>query len=618
VQDFPTTSTELHPPPHPGGTIRQLLVDSVRRHADRAAILAPHRSALTYAALGEQIDTVTRALAEAGFGRGHRVAVALPHGPEFAVAVLAICCAATCAPLNDQLTEEALAQVLVAMRVDALIVAAGADKNAARAARRLAIPLLELQARPDAPAGAFEVIAQHRRAPVTMQPPEPDDVVLVTHTSGTTGAPKIMPFEHWRMAESARSRVPLVAIEPADRCLFVVPFYTTVAIRRGLLPALIVGSSVICPPVLDAQTLVSVLETMQPTQLMAPPVVLIAMLEEFEHRRPRPKHVLRFITSSFAELAPAVRQRLELDFGVPVVVSYGMAECGSIAETPLPPGAAPLASVGRPSLLDVAVADAAGRFLGHDQVGEIVVRGREVFRGYENNEEANRAAFRDGWFRTGDAGRIDRDGFVFLVGRIKDIINRGGIKIAPAEVQEALEQHPSVAEAAAFGVPHPTLGEDVVAAVVLRDPRLTEVELRRFVRSRLAAFKLPSRILPLAELPRGTLGKVNRIELARIAQSMAAADFEPPRAGAETEIARIFAEVLEVPSVGRTGNFFHLGGDSLRAVRVLASVEAAFGARTELDLLFDHPTVAEFAARIVDMVPAKVRPESPGRTDERP
>jgi len=589
------------PPSHPlpsASTLRQVLLDSIGRHAARAAILSPGRGELTYAALGDRLQAVADSLADAGLGRGHRIAVALPHGPEFAVALLAVCCSATCLPLNEQLTEDAIAQLLTAMRADALIAPADADTAAARAARRVRLPVLGLRAEPQAAAGSFVLQVPQRVERWPQLPPAPEDVALVAHTSGTTGQPKILPFTHQLLVESACRRVQIASIEPSDRLLSVLPYYSSVAIRRGLLPLLIVGGAIVCPPALDAATLVAALETLRPTQFMAPPVMQIALLEEYERRTPPPSHALRFITSSFTELDLDMRTRLERAFGVPVVVTYGMAECGSIAETPLPPRTAPPDSVGRPTLLEVAIADDAGCWLGADETGEIVVRGPEVIAGYENDPAANAAAFRDGWFRTGDAGRIDRDGFVFLVGRLKDLINRGGNKIAPAEIEDALRRHPKVADAAAFAVPHPTLGEDALAAVEQRDPAIGEGELRRFLRSRLAAFKMPSRILPLPSLPRGALGKVSRSDLARLAREALAAGFEPPQGAAEAEVARIFADVLELPSVGRTDNFFQLGGDSLNAVRVLAAVESTFGVRLELDTLFDHPSVAEFAAAV--------------------
>jgi acyl-CoA synthetase (AMP-forming)/AMP-acid ligase II len=586
-------------PRHASSTVLQLLAASVRNHSAAVAILAPGRESLTYAALGRQLETTARSLANAGYGRGSRIGIALPEGPEFAVALLAVCSAATCAPLNDKLDEDALEHLFVAMRIDALIVPEGADSAAVRAARRLAIPLMNLRFSQQDCAGVFELIAQQQRDPVPVRPPDCDNIAFLAHTSGTTSMPKIVPFEHWRTAEFARNRVEQWQISGADRCLLLTPLYSRSTIGRSLLAPLLVGGSVVCPAAFDGKALADLLETLAPTQYFAAPVMQVALLEEFERRAQRPKHSLRLINCGIGQLASPVRSRLEQAFGVPVILSYGMTETGSIAHTPFPPEVAPAGSVGRPTTVEVAIADAAGRILGHDESGEIVVRGPEVFGGYENNDEANRAAFRDGWFRTGDAGRIDREGFVFLVGRIKDMINRGGAKITPGEVEAALAQHPQVIEAAVFAIPHPTLGEDLGAAVVLRDRgNVTERELRRFARAHLAAFKVPTRIIAVPELPRGSLGKVNRAEVAKIAQRLAPTAFVPPADRDEAEIARIFAEVLAVPSVGRMDNFFDLGGDSLRGMAVLVSVDAAFGVSATFDLLLDRPCVAEFAAGI--------------------
>lgn len=584
---------------HPPCTIRQLLAESIRRHEHRPAIQRPQRPDLTYADFGHQIESTARFLAECGYGRRSRIAVALPHGPEFAVAVAAVCSAAVCAPLNDQLAEDAITRLLASMRVNAVIVAGGTHANAKRAAAARGIAAIELRVPSNAGAGAFELVAN--RPPHTAahtEAPTIDDLAILTHTSGTTGAPKILPFEHWRIAEAMRNQSDSIAIGASDRCLFAAPFYSMAAIRHMLLRTLTVGGALICPTDLSAESLVSLLETMRPTLFLAPPVVQLAMLEAFERRVPRPRHALRFIQSGFTELSVPMQRRLERVLAVPVLPAYGTAETGIVTESALPPDTSPPGSVGRACFVDILIADEAGQALAPGQRGEVLVRGPQVFGGYEGNEEANRAAFRDGWYRTGDSGHLDRDGFLFLADRIKDIINRGGNKIAPGEIEGALTQHPNVAEAAVFAIPHVTLGEDVAAAIVLKDQGVTERDLRRFMRGRVAAFKLPSVFLVLAELPRGPLGKVNRLELASLAQGLAAADLEPPRAGVESEVAQIFADVLQLPHIGRGGNFFHLGGDSLRGMRVLAAAEARFGVLVSLDQLFDHPSVADFAALV--------------------
>lgn len=585
------------------GTLAQLLAQSVLRFPRDTAIVAPDRPPLTYAGLGVQLEAAARALAEAGYGRGTRVAVALPDGPEFAAALLSVCAVATCAPLNHGLDEVALAGLLAVMRIDALVVADGTRPAAVHAARRAAVPLLHLRFSPAAPAGTFELVAGQRRQPMALAAVMPDDIALVTHTSGTTSVPKIVPLEQWRMVEAAHSRAALAQFRSTDRSLLLTPLYSVAGIFRGLLAPLTVGGAVICPTAVDGGSVVDLLETLAPTLYSAPPAVQSAVVEEYERRSPRPHHSLRLIFSSQAELRAPLQRRLEQAFGVPVIRAYGMTETGNIAQAPLPPARAPAGSVGRPNHLEVAIADESGQFLAAGQEGEILVRGPEVFGGYENDDEANRAAFRDGWFRTGDCGHVDDDGFVFLSGRIKEMINRGGAKVAPREVEEVLERHPGVVEAAAFALPHPTLGEAVAAAVVVRDPeQVTGSELRRYARSRLAAFKVPTRVVLVGQLPRGAFGKVDRRKLAEMARSPASASGQPYADEVEAKLAGAFAEVLGIPQVGRDDSFFDLGGDSLRGVRVLVRVEQAFGISVSLDLLIDHPSVAEFAAAIRDLV----------------
>lgn len=581
------------PSRHPPSTLARLIEAAVDRHGRRLAILAPGREPLTYRQLGEVLADAARTLAAAGYGRGSRIAVALPTGPEFAVAVLAVACAATCAPLNRALDEDSLATLLAIMRIDALLTEPG-DSAATRAAARAGIALLRLHHTATDPAGAFRIDAAPRgAAPRPIEPVALDDIALLGHTSGTTARPKIVPFEQWRVAEAVRNRCALRGYDDSDRSLLLVPMHSLGTTRRILVPPLLVGGSVVCPTSLDGRSLVDVLATLAPTQLIASPAILRSILDEFRSRNPRPAHSLRVIYSGYSELPATLGRDLEREFGVPLLVTYGMSETTSIAESPLPPARAPDGSAGKPGTMVVAIADDSGRRLGAGETGEIIVRGAEVFAGYENDESANQEAFRDGWFRTGDAGWIDGAGFLFVSGRIKDIVNRGGTKIAPAEIEAVLAGHPPVLEAAVFGVPHPTLGEDLAAAVVPRAGRTVDTAgLRRFLLSRLPSFKVPAVLFDLPELPRGSLDKVNRDELLRLAQQRMCTAFEAPHDGPESEVAAILARVLALPRVGRHDNFFHLGGDSLRGMQAVAEIGETFGLAVSLELLFDRPTTA--------------------------
>jgi acyl-CoA synthetase (AMP-forming)/AMP-acid ligase II/acyl carrier protein len=582
-------------PRHPPATLSRLLADSIRDHRSAVAIVIPHGSHLTYGDLGRAVDAIAASLAVAGFGRGTRVGIAMPDGPDLAIVMMAVCSAATCAPLNTTLDEEALVRLLVAMRIDALIVPEGPDSTASRAARRAVVTLIVLRGSSCDPAGSLDLVPESPRRSSALEAPLADDIALLMHTSGTTGAPKIVPWQQWRVAETVRNRVELSRIDGSDRCLIAFPLHSSAGIRRAL-AGLVSGGSIICPGAIAADATIELLESLAPTQYFAPPASHIALLEAFERRTPRPRHGLRTIWGGTTDLPDAVRSRLERAFTVPVIVGYGATESGSIAQTPFPPARAPVGSVGPATNIEIGIADDAGHMLGPDESGEIVVRGPEVFDGYENNDAANRAAFRDGWFRTGDVGRIDRDGFVYVSGRHTEIVNRGGTKIAPSEIEAALVQHPQVIEAAAFAIAHPTLGQDLAAAVVLRDT-VSESELRRFLRAGLATFKIPTRIIDVARLPRGSSGKIDRSELAALV-ARTIQQSEPPIGREETEIARIFADVLKAPAVGRRDNFFDLGGDSLSATHVLAAVDAALGVSVGLEILFDCPTVSEFAAAV--------------------
>jgi oxalate/formate antiporter len=487
--------------------------------ATAPAIGAPGRPWMSYGALRELAETVTTQLNGLGIGRGDRVAIVLPNGPDMATAFITIACAATTAPLNPAYREEEFQFYLTDLNARALVIASGSDSVVRQVADRLNIPVLELLADADGPAGAFTLVSS---GPVAEQaalpgPALPEDTALVLHTSGTTSRPKIVPLSQINITASAQHIARSLALAPGDVCLNIMPLFHIHGLIAATLASLSAGAAVCCTPGFNAFRMFAWLDDVKPTWYTAVPTMHQAILQ----LAPRNATIiqsarLRFIRSSSASLPPPVMQALEETFGVPVIEAYGMTEAAhQMAANPLPPAARFPGAVGIAAGPEIATMDADGNVLAPGELGEVVIRGRNVTAGYENNPKANAENFVDGWFRTGDQGIIDEHGYLRLTGRLKEQINRGGEKVSPLEIDAVLLDHPAVAQCLAFAVPHDKLGEEVAAAIVLREGETaTEHELRDFAAVRLAAFKVPRTIVFLDEIPKGATGKLQRIGLA--------------------------------------------------------------------------------------------------------
>jgi len=484
---------------------------------DAIAIAAHGAPSLTYAALRALIDSTGRSLNELGVGRGDRVGIVLPNGPEMATAFLSVASAAASAPLNPAYKQDEFEFYLEDLKAKALIVEAGSESPALRAAEKLGVKLITLTAEREAGAGAFRLSGSATGAAARPGPAEPDDVALILHTSGTTSRPKIVPLSQANIWTSARNVAAALELSDWDRGLIVMPLFHIHGLIAGLSAPLSRGGSVFCTPGFNALKFFAEMEEAKPTWYTAVPTMHQAILTRAgRHKELIARQPLRFIRSSSASLPPTVIGELEAAFRCPVIEAYGMTEAThQMASNPLN-GVRKPGSVGLAAGPEVAIIDEKGRLLGRGETGEVVIRGENVTAGYESNPKANGEAFVDGWFRTGDQGVIDADGYLSLTGRLKEIINRGGEKISPREVDEALMDHPAVLQAVTFALPHPMLGEDVGAAVVLREGgSATEQDLHAFVSERLAPFKTPRKILFLAEIPKGATGKLQRIGLAQ-------------------------------------------------------------------------------------------------------
>jgi acyl-CoA synthetase (AMP-forming)/AMP-acid ligase II/acyl carrier protein len=438
-----------------------------------------------------------------------------------------------------------------------------------------------------------------------------DDVVLVLRTSGTTGAAKVVPLQNAMMCAAVQVVRDTLRLRPDDRCLNVMPLVHVHGFVAGLLAPLASGGSVVCAPGMDGRQFGGWLVDTAATWYTAVPTMhqtVAALLGTEPSLATRSR--LRFIRSASAPLAPSIAATLEAAFKVPVLEAYGMTEAAhQIASNPLPPAARKPGSVGTPTGSRVSIMDASGRHLDPGQVGEVAVGGPRLFAGYERAAGLDRSAFVDGWFQTGDQGYLDDEGYLFLTGRSKEMINRGGETIAPRVVDEVLLEHPGVAQAVAFGLPDARLGEIVAAAVVaVAGTQVSPQELRRFAATRLAAAAVPEQIFLVANIPVGPTGKMQRVRLAGLLAPLLPPSSpdsplrREPTTASECLVAGIWMELLNLPEIGLDDRFTDLGGDSALAMRVLARLKNLLGFRVSDSLVLTAPTVAELAAAVAPLV----------------
>jgi len=487
---------------------------------DRIAIGAPDGVApLRYRGLRALAKQTVAQLNALGIGREDRVAIVLPNGPEMAAAFVCIAAGATTAPLNPGYRADEFEFYLTDLKSKALVLAAGSESPARAVAQKLSIPVIELHSTRESGAGSFTLEPTSPLQGPAARPGfgEGSDTALVLHTSGTTSRPKIVPLLQRNVLATARHITATLQLVPDDVCLNIMPLFHIHGLMAATLSSLYAGAQVCCTPGFNALKFFAWLDEVKPTWTTAVPTMHQAILSRAA-RNPEilARSRLRLIRSSSASLPPQVMAELEKTFNAPVLESYGMTEAAhQMAANPLPPRARKPGSVGVAAGPELAIMDEEGQLLPQGAIGEIVIRGPNVTAGYESNPEANAKAFVNGWFRTGDQGALDEEGYLRLTGRLKELINRGGEKISPLEVDEILMDHPAVQQVVTFAIPHDKLGEEVGAAVVLREGMAaTERELRDFASTRLADFKVPKKIVIVAEIPKGATGKLARIGLA--------------------------------------------------------------------------------------------------------
>ncbi len=599
-------------------TVHALLRARSASNGERLAIRGVDSEGLSYTDLWTEVSEHRSTLIRCGIGSADVVAIALPNGPDMAVAFLSVACTAAAAPLNPALTRPEFEYYLGDLGVRAVIVEENDTTACSSAANELGIPVIRIRRGGDTGSGLFVIEAPSRPRQATDRPPTSSDVALYLHTSGTTSRPKMVPLSHENLCRSAANVASTLQLTRDDLCLNVMPLFHIHGLVAALLASLSAGAGLVCTPGFLAPRFFDWFEAHQPSWYTAVPTMHQSILSRADDRNRSmvASSPIRFIRSSSASLAPSVLSRMEEAFGVPVIEAYGMTEAAhQMTSNPLPPAVRKPGSVGRAAGPEVAIADATGQRLEAGAIGEVIIRGPNVTSGYRGMEDLSGVFHDEGWFRTGDQGYLDEDGYLFLTGRLKEIINRGGETIAPREIDEALLEHADVRQALAFSVPDDSLGEEVAAAVVLEAGSAADEEsLQRFLADRLAFAKMPKRVVVLDEIPKGPTGKLQRIGLAerlgiRSVHSGKSTSFQPTsRASSDTEdgIAAIWREVLRKDDIAPDDDFLTVGGDSITASQLVVRVRKKYGLDIPLMDFFNASTISRQAALVDDLLQSRI------------
>ncbi len=607
------------------GTISGILESNAESKPAGSAVLSLDRKPLSHNELCEHTSDVVSVLTGRGLRRNDRIAIVLPNGPEMATAFLAISSGFSAAPLNPAYRDPEFDFYLSDLKARAVIVQAGFDSPVREVAARLGMAVLELQ--PDSVRSGLFSISFDSEPLTNNTHPEfarPEDEALVLHTSGTTSRPKMVPLSHRNLVASARNISETLSLSEQDLCMNVMPLFHIHGLMACVLASLQARAGVMCTTGFSAPSFIGQLSTSGATWFSAVPTMHQAIVARVLADPSLSRKInLRFVRSSSASLAPTLMGDIEKAFGAPVIEAYGMTEAShQMASNPLPPREQKPGSVGLAAGPEVCILGPDGSLLGSGQVGEIVIRGANVTAGYAENPAANAEAFANGWFRTGDQGTIDEEGYLYITGRLKEIINRGGEKISPREIDEVLLTHPSVLQAVAFALPDEKLGDEVAAAVVLEaGDGVSERELQEYAAERLTDFKIPRRIIFVDEIPKGPTGKLKRVGLADqlgldggsrpdvVENDPVGAEGDP---GTDTEKAllSIWEDVLKLDEIGVKDDFLSLGGDSILVGQVLSRIQSGFGVQLSFIDFFRSPTIHGLAGSIDEIASTSSGPES--------
>ena len=480
--------------------------------SNKTSVIIPGGPNINYQDFRDEVEKIAGLLAGYGVNKGATVSIVLENSLDFMVDFLAVTRAgAIAAPLNPAYTVDEFKFFMEDADAKLVIVSAGATA-AIEAANSLSIPFLISSVNSD---GKVALSHEDNNLSKSINPenPSPDDIALFLHTSGTTSRPKGVPLTHSNLMTSLNNIVKTYGLSENDTALVVMPLFHVHGLIGVALSSLNSAGTIVIPPRFSASNFWQSQALTKATWYSAVPTIHQILLIRADDDN-APAKSFRFIRSCSASLAPSVFSDLESRFGAPVLEAYGMTEAShQMSSNLLPPGSRAPGTVGVGTGVEIAIMNEHGTLLDVGERGEVVIKGKNVTHGYHNNPEANAEAFTNGWFRTGDQGILSGGSVLTLTGRLKELINRGGEKISPLEVDAALIKHPAIAEAVCFGVEDVKYGEIVQAAVVLSGES-SESELQAFCSEQLADFKVPDRIYIVQELPRTATGKIQRRHVA--------------------------------------------------------------------------------------------------------
>lgn len=480
------------------------------------AIISSKYNPLLYSQLVWQIDHVAKTLGKSGFKKSARIAIAVKDAAPAALAIVSVACFAAAVPLDQNLAAAEIETRIKLLEVDAICVLAGENTVTRTVAEKHGIAIIELIPQ-DKRELLFSVSAPKISNKIQPDNASSDGVAVIFQTSGTTAEPKLVPCLHSGLLAAAQRARIWFNLDKNDRCLSIAPPYYSHGLTFTILASLLSGGSVAFPSSPTDVNLSEWFETLSPTWFSASPTVHLAISEMLGSASSGLKHRLRLVSSGGAPLPESVQSKLCHTLGIDILEHYGMTEASQVSTNLPPPGPCKSGTVGIPPFDTVIVVGRDGNNSPTKHKGEIWVRGPNVMTGYLNGPKLNQEAFSGGWFRTGDIGSFDEDGFLTIQGRIKELINRGGEKISPFEIEAIILKHPDIMDAVAFAVPHPRLGEDVAAAIVLQ-PGATynPDDFRRFMSTQLSWNKVPRRVHIMESIPKGLGGKALRNKLKEI------------------------------------------------------------------------------------------------------